>query len=496
MNANSFTVFTEPVALLQRSPGRFLPNEGVFSRLFPELPPHEPGGKDASATLRKLAATLYDDGTETVLPNLRLPAAYTFFAQFVAHDMSFDPSRFGQRTVDGVQHANLRTPRLDLDHVYGGDPDLNANLYETDAEGNTYRFLIDRRTERFGNTTCLVEDLPRFGGRAVIPDQRDDQHVIVSQLHLAVLKLHNLMMDQLAKGHLTRRGRFFEAQRLVRWHYQHAIVEDFLPRLLGESGLATFAAYRERWMGWQREMVEPPVTASVPVEFSVGVYRVGHSSLRSAYQINDRVKPLPLFVRQDAAGPVNGARRGAPISLAGSRPRHASLAVSWDRLLEVSGSPTKPQYARLFSDTLSRTLRRVPGTARLDGGPASSDGQVVADGLAELDLERGLRLGLPSGQAIARRLGIDELDIPTGNDPLWYYAMKEVRDAGRAVGPVAAAIISKVFLDLLHLDPGSYLFQRPNWTPQNTPGRDMGLSNLLHMAGMPFSDAEAFPEAH
>src|SRR6185436_15151793 len=92
-------------------------------------------------------------------------------------------------------------------------------------------------------------------------------------------------------------------------------------------------------------------------------------------------------------------------------------------------------------------------------------GLEAVGGLAGRDLERGWLLGLPSGQDVAHRLGIEPDLVKPGNDSLWYYAMREVPDGGLSVGPVAARILCKVFLDLLHLDPGSYLCREPNWYP-------------------------------
>jgi len=172
---------------------------------------------------------------------------------------------------------------------------------------------------------------------------------------------------------------------------------------------------------------------------------------------------------------------GTPTSLVGGRRRPALLTVSWDRLLEVSARRELMQPARVFGPGLSGTLKDIPGADPIPNRKQSR-------GLAELDLERGLRLGLPSGQAVAGRLGLEQDQILEGNDPLWYYSMKEVRDGGAAVGPVTAAILSKVFLDLLHLDPGSYLYQQPTWKPDNLP---RGLASLMQLAGMPFDDGAA-----
>src|SRR6266511_4264016 len=77
-------------------------------------------------------------------------------------------------------------------------------------------------------------DLPRNAqGMALIGDPRNDVHLFVSQLHLAMLKVHNLLVDRLREdGELEV---FDAARRAITWHYQWIIVNDFLPKLVGQT---------------------------------------------------------------------------------------------------------------------------------------------------------------------------------------------------------------------------------------------------------------------
>lgn len=494
MSGNGSNVVVEHIRLVQ--PGRVTGPDAVFGRLFPDLPPHDPGGEDPRARLMQVAQHVYDDDRDDdKLPaNTGMPAGYTFLSQFVAHDLSHDPSLSRDRRPGGGETANLRTPRLDLDMVYGGDPDDDNPLaYERDGHRNTYRLKLGSRAGRHRGRRFSVPDLPRHKGQALIPDHRNDNSVVVAQLHLAVMKLHNAMLKRVEARGLRGRAAFDEAQRMVRWHYQYVVVEDLLPRFVGPgAGRAALERCRARWREWQQAMLAPPVSPGVPLEFSVGAYRIGHATLRKAYRVNDEVGPLPLL---DPLPPAAGgagaraarppaargarARNGQPTSLAGRKDLDPLLAVSWDRLLPVAGREKNLQYARTFGRTLARNLAAIPG-----GPPA---------GLAERDLERGWKESLPSGQAVARRLGIPEPQIVPGNDPLWYYAMLEVPPGGRHVGPVAAAILCKVFLDVLHLDPTSYLSRQPSWKPSGLQRPSDAFAHLLRTAGMPFRNEDIFP---
>ena len=69
--------------------------------------------------------------------NLWLPAGYTYFGQFVDHDLTFDSTSSlnpADRPPQGSHvPSNLRTPRFDLDNVYGDGPDAQPFMYGSDG---------------------------------------------------------------------------------------------------------------------------------------------------------------------------------------------------------------------------------------------------------------------------------------------------------------------------------------------------------------------------
>ena len=111
---------------------------------------------------------------------------------------------------------------------------------------------------------------------------------------------------------------------------------------------------------------------------------------------------------------------------------------------------------------------------------------------------RHVNFGIPSGQAIARRMGLPvltpaQLDSLSSfglerNTPLWLYIMKEaeVMENGLRLGPVGGQIVGEVFIGLLKADETSYLASSPNWTPMlpsATPG-EFRMADLLTFAGV------------
>ncbi|HEX6710002.1 MAG TPA: peroxidase family protein, partial [Rubrobacter sp.] len=181
--------------------------EGRFGRMFRNLPAFEP----ADGKLEALANTMFEpedtgnDDEESEFDNPNIVAGITYLGQFIDHDITFDPASKLQRQNDPDALHNFRTPRFDLDSVYGRGPDDEPFLYKPDG----IKF-------RIGENGAGQEDLPRTAPegdgtprRALIGDPRNDENLIVSQLHLAFLKYHNKVVDDLqAKG--LPEGQLFE----------------------------------------------------------------------------------------------------------------------------------------------------------------------------------------------------------------------------------------------------------------------------------------------
>jgi hypothetical protein len=159
-----------------------------------------------------------------------IPAAYTYLGQFVDHDITFNPTSFGERESHPERIVNARTPRLDLDNLYGGGPGDEPFRYD-----GTKLLLGDRLIPTTRNSCPF--DLPRSKtnsagtSRAIIGDPRNDENVIVSQLHGMFMRFHN----SLAARH--PRWSFEHVQREVRWHYQWMLVHDFLPQVIAKEVL-------------------------------------------------------------------------------------------------------------------------------------------------------------------------------------------------------------------------------------------------------------------
>ncbi len=455
--------------------------EGRFGRMFRRLPAprHDRDALIALGTAMADRAGPSDD-------NDRIPAAYTYFGQFVDHDITFDPVSQLSRFNDPDALVSFRSPRFDLDSLYGAGPSASPYLYEwRDTDRRGVRLLEGRNPETDDNGNALERrDVQRNAqGRAIVGDPRNDENIIVSQLHHALVRFHNNVVEHVKAGNRRLKGGalFAEARRVVSWHYQWVVVHDFLPRIVGDS-LADeiLPATGEP----QLRFFDPRNEPFIPVEFSGAAYRFGHSMVRASYDLNDGVTGVRLF---SAAATAD---RDVLSHLNGFRPLPAAWTIDWRKFTRIDGSA--PQLSRKIDTHLARPLLKLPGS--IDAKHA---------GLPVLNLRRGKALQLPAGQAVAQAigatpvgdLGLDRFGLSAehrsgleAETPLWYYVLREAENSprnGERLGPVGGRIVAEVLVGLLAHDSQGFLRQQPTWKPEglraHTPGH-FTLGDLLRFA--------------
>lgn len=486
-------------------------SQGRFGRMFRKLSvrPAKFGPTDADnvANLSALADKMvggFDAPKDA--PDAEesgIPALYTYFGQFIDHDITFDPvsSLTKQQDPDGL--VDFRTPALDLDNLYGRGPNDQPYMYDG------IKFLLGEKLTGAGVPDA--SDLPRFRGRALIGDPRNDENSIVSQFQALMLRFHNRMVDD--NDSLS----FEEVQQRVRFHYQYVVLNDFLPRIVHASvldQLKTAGRYDRSKLAYYHWHTYP----FMPVEFSVAAYRLGHSMIRPGYRLNNADNML-LQIFPDPNNPDANA-------LTGFRAIGPGRAIDWGRLIDIDtrafgdeNDDTNPdnkrrlQFAYRIDTSLVDPLRKLP--PEVASNPAS---------LALRNLERSWRLGLPSGQAVARAMHLTPLtddqiiigkavDEPgagdpqtkiatiangvfAGNCPLWTYILAETRQFQTAVtipvtggpgtvntpqlGPVGGRIVAEVFLGMMFGDNSSVLSLDPQWAP--VTGSGFALKDLVAYA--------------
>ncbi len=449
-----------------------------FARLFPHLPPLYIS-PDELASVGREGGPMDDRGN--LRPTRAISAGLIFFGQFIDHDLTLDTTSLLSESNVPERIENARTPALDLDSVYGGGPERRPYLY-LDKEGQLQLLTGNDFPANYIQNWLAEDDLPRVpNGRAIIGDPRNDENRIISQMHLGFLRFHNLV---------ARQGKSFEdARRIVTWHYQWIVVNEFLREICGSWVVDDVLANG-------RKLYRPEQTSDgrpfIPIEFAAAVYRFGHAMVPNSLRIQPGQDQHELFDPNGVLGvgfePLTDPR----------------AVVDWSALLpqgnQRQGANDDYERASRLEPKLATALLNLPF---IDQGESS---------LAVRNLLRGQSFLLPSGEQVAeamRQAGateISENDIArvraAGSalgfrtaTPLWIYVLAEGATIGRrdegcagvlyqpgeGLGPLGARLVAEVIIGLLELDEQSYLGANRNWSPLGEDQIGEGVTTLYQL---------------
>ncbi len=469
-----------------------------FDYMFPALQASPANLLPTSpATLEGLDAlglSMREAGPEAADParDSTIPSAYTYLGQFIDHDITLELRSDKLASVTdpalvplplATIHSQLfdaRTPGLDLDSVYTAPaPHDGADKMQV----GQVTVVTSGGPPPFTHVPGVIDpfhDLPRkppaadpkIDREALIGDGRNDENLVVAQLHTAFLRAHNAIVDS---------GQTFAgARKLLRRHYQWIVLHDFLPRIANPRIAA--AIVRQHTAPHV-----PPAFRFMPLEFSVAAYRFGHSMVRANYDHNINF-PNATLAQLFTFTALSGDNAGLPTL-------PDNWIIQWEKFVDAGAPPAN--FARKIDTRMVEPLYELHDLsgAVLPGLQAS---------LAARNLRRGYMLRLPTGQAVAKALGFLPLspaqlalagtpeqakilkkfqfDVAT---PLWYYVLAEAAlQKGNRLGVVGSTIVARVLANYVRQSPDSILGV-PGWTPTlgATPGT-FRLKDLLDFAGV------------
>ena len=435
-----------------------------FSRVGPKGTALDP------AIIRKVARAMVAEGGGTG----DIPAGFTYLGQFIDHDLTMDRTTVmlgdDVRPVDMLQG---RSPRLDLDSLYGNGPGDagSAKFYEADG--------LHLKT---GTTIADIpagakagHDLPRVGTGAskkakrvaLIADPRNDENLIVAQTHLAMIHFHNRVLDK-QPASVPDTQKFTRARKRVSLHYQWMVRHDYLPRICSAAVLNDVFTNG-------RKLVEPNATPDsvpkMPVEFSVAAFRLGHSMVRPTYNWNRIFSGNGglleyMFEFSGLGGDLGGEIRLITSWLADFRRMYDFAAGGHPNLKPASNI----NHARRIDTRITVPLANLPPS--VFGGPNSIPFDDLRRNLAFRNITRGKMVKLASGQQMATKLnglgvnvtpltkaqiiggnGGADLDHLTpaeknelaANTPLWFYILREAELNNGRLNGVGGRIVAETF---------------------------------------------------
>ena len=426
--------------------------ENRFGRMF-DLPAAAPASETLLRAIANAMVKKNDLGSPITVPevadeNPAIAAGYTYFGQFIDHDITFDPTPLNAAAQDEHGRRDFRSAALDLDSVYGRGPADQPYLYD----GPFVR--VGQPLDSANAVAGTKHDLLRMRGpkqtpaeRPAVPllgDKRNDENKIISQLHGLVIAFHNRIAGTPAL--ITAAGGdpnepdsvFAVASRLTRWHYQWVVLHDYIDTVCAPGTLKQYidAAGNVTLPDYLRPQ---PRYAYMPVEFAVAAFRFGHSMIRPSYALNRftgtdaTVKRIPVFSRAPTAQNLNGFPGTVPDTwgidwgyfLWGLDPQIPTADPETPALVPVVFQVPQPSYR--IDAFLVDPLHDLPEFRQ-----EAATNPWVAN-LAFRNLLRGQggeagNKGLPSGEAVSNAL-LGHVSVPA--DKMWGAGSK-------AYDPVAA----------------------------------------------------------
>lgn len=530
-----------------------------FGYLFPDAPILPP---IQGALLDALADAMAEQGAPSAASRSRIPAVMTYFGQFIDHDITANTDRDVGATFtiigdtitpvdrDEVKKGltNLRTGALDLDSVYGDGP-FDHPLESLLRDGARMRLGVETdvmpslpTAERPPLPTDAGSDLPRVGPlvsaglldasavpkelltpslpasesrRALIGDARNDENLIVAQLHVAMLRFHNAVVAELAPQGLSERDLYEKARAFVRHTHQWLALNYYLPGVCDPAIVGSVLAQgAPLYTDFLKRHPQPsPGVLPLPLEFSVAAFRFGHSMVRGGYDHNRNFgaeRKIAAFATLGDLFTFTGKSPTpfAPFAAAKTLPNN--WIIEWSRFV---GDTDEAHDARPIDTRLSATLLALPNEGEATP-PLPFDERTLFKNLARRNLRRGWLLNLPSAQTLIERFGpgiipqssiLTPVQLASGSTgaaviaggfetvtPLWFYILKEaeILHDGRHLGPLGSRLVAETLTGLVLNDADSYWTLKPggSWRPADTlrPGGQAiaKLDDLLRVAGV------------
>ena len=425
-----------------------------------------PNGTDRPSA-RAISNAIADQGDQDIISDRNMAAFAYVWGQFIDHDIGltptggtekmsiavpkgdpyFDPNSTGIKSIstsrsifDTSTGTSLSNPReqintitawLDGSMIYGSDTRTAVSLRS--MSGGKLKIAADgllpvNNQANFPNGTLpMANDAHRLDDDKMLAagDVRANENIELTSLQSLFVREHNRWASRLAAENprLSDNELYARARAIVIGEIQAITYNDWLPTILGPSGVAAYRGYN------------PRVNPELSNEFSTAAFRFGHSLLGNDIEFFDN--------------------NGKPIA------DEIALSDAFFNPAALEGKSIDSIFKYLSSDPASELDSKIVGSVRnfLFGAP----GQGGFD-LASLNIQRGrdhgiadyndvrAAVGLPKVRSFAEMTRNRELQNKlqqlygsVDNIDLWVGALAEDHLPGASVGPTIAKVLVDQF---------------------------------------------------
>ncbi len=423
-------------------------------------PSSNPGGW--AKVVEEMAFEMEETGGLMAPENMMLPAAYTYFGQLIAHD------------ITAHRFFGNRRPTLRLRTLYGMGPATSPQYYQHDRDekdGYAYRgvkMVLDQyKLTGDGNKAETISDFfrvsqkgERSGNIPLMADARNDQNFITSQLLVKFAQLHNNLAELYYDRNSSQGTIFDKASRKLIRKYQRVILTDYLQRILHPSVdlqklvdskflfdskvLNDYAAFKVFKVFENGAEVE----CRLSEVFARAAMRYGHTQVRQMYQVQLQRQQRHLFSGKADLGGFQ---------------RDTNRKIDWICLLDEIMGLRAFQAAKAFDTKIVLPLANLPflpegNRSLIEKNIENSYQNFILDQDFEQELNNsGVAKFLPGNLSKWQKNA-------NGTVPLWIYLLLEAEDinlgAGKTLGPLGSQIVAEQIVWCLLSDPESVLNEK------------------------------------
>lgn len=450
-----------------------------------------PPAFDVSKLPNMVAAPQGGPHGPAVRANKKIPVGFVILGQFLSHDIS-------------INRLNGMRPTLQLQSLYGNGASANPYLYvhfPGDLKGTNSMNPPQRDRYFFRGVKLMLRhaelngadryDVARGkGDLALMADNRNDQHFLILQLHVAFARFHNAVVDYLA--HLVskkpRNGQpaaplrgieLFQASRKIVVALYHQILTDYLRKSISDPTLVD-ALFTDNEAFKLFDPSQPP---ELMPEFTDAALRMGHSQISEEYL-------FPNQVNRYIYDPNFDDLRGYKDRI---QDEDAKLEMYWRWFFDL-GYGDIPEPSSAIDTQIVAPIGNLPFFPKKEGNMVSRDlarAYTTHPGRAYAALVSSKVLSVAEIAEWAGAAVSNPQDLP-----LWAYLLLEAEllERGKRLGPLGSHILAEqVVWVLRHTtqpDLSEWVFTTDgspfNPATELTRWRDFAADYLLERRGDPW----------
>lgn len=405
-----------------------------------------------------------------------LPAGYTYLGQFIDHDLqrfaTADTPLFG--TIHGDGKVPRAFPILDLASLYGN------GFNEVFVDQSTGKLRIKRLGK--GEFDLVRGEL----GAPLIADTRNEENLLISQLHVLFIRFHNAIVEHLkaeADSSIEPNVLYDIARHAVVSSYLDIIQHDYLKRILWDEVYSAYFGQRD----CQDFMFSDQMLSGTNA-FNAAVFRFGHAMVRPEYVLN-------AYKTRVTLGQLFNYRAGSDYFKSGATHIPPKVCIDWHRFFYTKEDYRNASKGRQIAVHLSpKNTIILPGlmwpnnTLAIRNLLRSWNEKIP---LAQFFENKIKTLSVFDELSIFPLLTPDTMDTPVVSmfnqvangealkhkTPLWYYTLREAQFVQQSpayrwrgyLGPLGSVIVASVFKQILNQSKPLLSATTPNSSEMDVP---------------------------